>query len=76
MGMFEEIKSESVVKGPSCTVGIIIEQMPEQERTDFLKALSDPSIVGTIIARVVQRHGYDIKVEALRRHRKGECRCE
>ena len=76
MGMFEEIKSEAVVKGPSCTVGIIIEQMPEEERADFLKALADPSIVGTIIARVVQRHGYDIKVEALRRHRKGECRCE
>lgn len=76
MGMFDEIKAESIIKGPSCSVGMMIEKMTEDERSDFRAACEDDMIAGTIIARVLNRRGYDIKVEALRRHRKGECRCE
>ena len=74
--MFDEIKSETISKGPSCTVGMMLEQMSDDERRDFKMACDDITIAGTVIARVLQRHGYDVKAEALRRHRKGECRCE
>ena len=76
MGMFDEIKSESLMKGPPCSVGVILGQMSKDQVKDFQLACQDHTIAGTVIARVLQRHGFDIKAESLRRHRKGECRCE
>lgn len=76
MGMFDEIKAEAIMKGPPCSVGVMVQQMTKEERADFEAACQDQLIAGSIIARVLIRRGYDIKVEALRRHRKGECRCE
>jgi hypothetical protein len=76
MGMFDEIKAEKVVTGPPCSVKIMIEKMSEQERKDFQLACDDPSIAGSVIARVLNRNGYDIKAQAIQRHTRGECRCE
>jgi hypothetical protein len=76
VGIFDEIKSEAVLKGPPCAVGLILNQMTEEERKDFELACDDPSIAGTVIARVLQRRGFSVKAEGLRRHRKGDCRCE
>lgn len=74
--MFEEIKSESVIKGPPCTVGLALQKMSKAEKVDFDTACKDPSIAATIIARVVMRHGYEVKSAAIIRHRKGDCLCE
>lgn len=76
MGMFDEIKAEAVMKGPSCSIGLIVQQMTPEERADFDLACADPLIVTTVITRVLARRGYKVKTESLRRHRKKECRCE
>jgi hypothetical protein len=74
--MYDEIKAEAIIKGPPCSVGMAVEQMSVDERKDFLAAASDPYIASTIITKVLIRRGYNVKAEAVRRHRKGECRCE
>lgn len=76
MGLFDEMKHEAVLKGPPCSVSIMIENMDDAERKDFELACEDWTIPGTVIAKVLQRKGFNVKAEALRRHRKGECRCE
>lgn len=76
MGILDEARNESIIKGPPCTVGLALEQMTEQDKADFLDACADFSIAGTTICRVLARHGYTVRPEALRRHRKKECRCE
>ena len=76
MGLFDEMKNEVVLKGPPCSVSLILQEMAEADRKDFALACEDWSIPGTVIAKVLQRKGFHVKAEALRRHRKGECRCE
>jgi hypothetical protein len=76
MGMFEEIQEEAIVKGPPCTVSLILQQMSKDEVKDFELACADASIAGTIIAKVLARRGYKVTPPAIRRHRRGECRCE
>lgn len=76
MGLFDEMKQEAVLKGPPCSISLLLEQMTKEERRDFDLACSDWTIPGTVIAKVLQRKGYPVKAEALRRHRKKECRCE
>lgn len=76
MGLFDEMKHEAVMKGPPCSVKVIIEQMTDEEQTEFAMACADWTIPGTVIAKVLQRKGFNVKAESLRRHRKGECRCE
>jgi hypothetical protein len=76
MGLFDEMKSESVMKGPPCSISLILEEMTDADRSDFALACEDWTIPGTVIAKVLQRKGFSVKAESLRRHRKGECRCE
>lgn len=76
MGLFDEMKEEAVLKGPPCSVSLILQQMTKDEKKEFHMACSDATIPGTVIAKVLQRKGFAVKAEALRRHRKGECRCE
>lgn len=76
MGILDEMKAESVRKGPSCSVGLARAEMSKEELADFDAACADPAIVTTIILRVMARRGYTLRAEALRRHRRGDCRCE
>lgn len=76
MGLFDEMKEEAVIKGPPCSVSLMLQEMTDSDRSEFLMACADLSIPGTIIAKVLSRKGFDIKAESLRRHRKGDCRCE
>ena len=70
------MKEEAVIKGPPCSVSLMLQEMTEQDRTEFEMACADLSIPGTIIAKVLSRKGFDVKAESSRRHRKGDCRCE
>lgn len=76
MGILDEARAEAIIKGPPCTVGLAVAQMSDEDKADFLEACNDIAIAGTVISRVLARRGYDVRPEALRRHRKKECRCE
>lgn len=72
----DECKAERILKGTPCQVRLLREKMDPHLLTEFDNAMADDTIEGTIIARVLQRHGHDIAISNLRRHRRGECLCE
>lgn len=37
--------------------------------------LADPSVPGSVIARVLKAHGHEIEATTIQRHRKHECKC-
>lgn len=75
MGLLDDMKNEQIIKGPPCSVSLAIASMSKSDLDDFNKACADPAIAGTVICRVLARRGVVIRPEALRRHRKKECRC-
>lgn len=75
MGLLDELKAEEPPPKHLCSVAKVLDAMSKQDAEDLLAAMSDGNIMATSIARVLQRHGHDLKPEAVRRHRKRECRC-
>jgi hypothetical protein len=76
MGLLDDMRAEKIVKGPPCSVGIMLESMTAQEQEEFASACADSTIASSVIARVLARRGHEVRKESIRRHRKGECRCE
>lgn len=74
--LLDSIKAENY-SGPSpgCTIGQLLESMPEADRKDLVVALADPTIQHTAIVRALKNRDYPVKPSAVPRHRKGECSC-
>jgi hypothetical protein len=62
-------------KGPECTVALAMEQMDKATLATFQTAMANPAAPGTQIAKAVQELGYQVRYEAIQRHRRGACRC-
>jgi hypothetical protein len=62
-------------KGPECTVALAMRQMDKATLATFQAALDNPAAPSTQIALAVQQLGYQVRYEALQRHRRGACRC-
>jgi uncharacterized membrane protein len=65
----------SVRKGPPCTVSLALEQLSPEETVVFHDAMRNPQQQGTRIAAELRREGYNVKDDALQRHRRGLCAC-
>lgn len=52
----------------------LLDEMNEEDRTSLLKALHDHSIDGTVIFNVLQKNGWNISYDQVRRFRNGSCR--
>lgn len=76
MGLLDELRQEQSPPKHLCGVAKVLTHMDKKQSADLLAALADPTIMATNISRVLARHGFDVKPDALRRHRKGECLCE
>ena len=75
MGLLDEFRKETPPPKHICTVTKVLEALSKQDAADLRAALDDHGIMATSIARVIQRHGHDLKPEAIRRHRKRDCAC-
>ena len=75
MTLLDEMRAEATLKGPACSVRLLLDGMAPDERADLLSAFADPSILTSVIARVLHKRGYTIGQETLQRHRRGSCRC-
>jgi hypothetical protein len=69
------MKADEIRKGPPCSVDIMLANLSAEDKKDFDDACADPTIASSTIARVLSRRGHTIRQEAIRRHRKKECRC-
>jgi hypothetical protein len=75
MGLLDDIKSEPRRLPHKCSIKSLLEQMPDTEAQELLTALDDLTIQGSVIIRVLQRRGYEIKAGSLTRHRRKDCAC-
>lgn len=78
-GLLDEIKAAQQQHKPStCTVGIILRQYAEKDpdREALMAALSDPTIYGTSISKVLKSRGLEVGAQAIQRHRRKACGCE
>lgn len=75
--ILEAIATEQAAftKGPACTVGQLLDSLPDDERPAVAAALDDPSIPYTVLSRALGKAGHKIGAETIRRHRKGDCAC-
>lgn len=62
-------------KGPTCSVGLMLDGLSDDERDDVASALDDPAIPYTVLSRGLAKAGHKIGPESIKRHRKGECAC-
>jgi hypothetical protein len=62
-------------KGPQCSIKLAMAQMDEATIKKFKAAMANPAAPATQIAKAVQDLGYQVRYEAVQRHRRGACRC-
>ena len=59
--LLKEIKTERVsTGGRKSLLDVLLEQLPDDDRADVLKAVSDPSVSPTAISTVLTRRGHKI----------------
>lgn len=71
-----EEAAKSSRQGAKCSVGLLLKQFDEQDRTDLEQAIANDSIPGAIIARTLRGLGYRCPDDAVLRHRRKACACE
>lgn len=67
------IEADAIHKGTRCTVCVMVEDMPEDDRAALLAAFEDSRVTSSAICRALKREGYSCKEQAVRRHRRGIC---
>lgn len=75
MSLKEALNSEKILRSNVCTVEMLLSKLPKEDQEALIKALIDPTIPSTFIARALKKEGFDVQGQSLARHRRGECRC-
>jgi hypothetical protein len=80
MGLLEDLSSVRNTTNV-CTVGTLLKQLPTKESEALLKAIDNTGTSMAMLAKVLEKHGYNIHRKSLLRHRKrGQkevgCACE
>lgn len=75
MGLLDEMRDETPPPKHLCGVAVTLNNLDKKDAADLVEAMADPVIMATSISRVLHRRGIVLKPDAIRRHRKGECRC-
>jgi hypothetical protein len=75
-GLFEQMVTQQADSEKKlCKIGVILTTADPRIVSDLGKALTDHSISGSVIARVMRLAGYDISEFSVRRHRRTDCAC-
>lgn len=68
-----ELSQES--KQSTCTIGAILADMSDIDRSGLQQALDTPAFTGTAITAILKRRGHQISSHTVQRHRRGGCGC-
>lgn len=74
--LLNEIKSEKTRMGKKSRLAEIIEQLPKDDRADFISALDDHAISASKICKVLERRGIRVTQEVISRYRRGALRTD
>ena len=76
MSLLAEMRNaEDARRGPRCSVTVVLESMNDEDAADLRAALGDPTITGSVIARILRNRGHRITEQSVTRHRRGACLC-
>jgi hypothetical protein len=70
-----QTQAQRIKKGPPCSIGIIIEQLPEDDAEALQQAFHDPYVTGRAITAALRAEGYSARDYNVNRHRRGLCLC-
>ena len=68
-------ESKPALKGPPCTVSIVLTQLDKDDVAALQEALADPRVTGSAICRALEKEGHRVPPHSLNRHRRGICNC-
>ena len=63
-------------KGPTCTMALALETLPDDKADLLRKALENASARGVDIADALSAFAFEVTPHTVQRHRRGRCRCE
>lgn len=71
----EDSFDEEVVKPRGCNLGLILQQLDDEDKATVERWCDDALITHASIARRLKKHGYPVAPDSIGRHRKQECLC-
>jgi hypothetical protein len=74
MALSDAIKKHSFSKPNVCAVGLLIQTMPEADRTTFLDHLEKGYPTNPLVM-ALRDEGYKASDNTLNAHRQGKCKC-
>lgn len=63
-------------KGPTCSVSVALESLPDDQADLLRKALENGNARGVDIADALCGLGFEMNAHTVQRHRRRRCRCE
>lgn len=75
MGLIDGLGADVPVRGPECSISILMGKLDAKEQAALIAALQNPAKPNTFIARVLRDEGYNISATTVGRHRRGDCAC-
>lgn len=75
MSLADSLAAHRVVKGPSCSIAILLTTLPDDDAATLRRALGDVHIPSTVIAKALTDIGQRIQSKTVQRHRRGDCEC-
>ena len=64
-------------KGPRCGVAIACDQLPAEDRVEFISALANPNWSSRMITTAMKNaHGVIVPYATVTRHSGGHCQCQ
>ena len=75
-GLLDEIMALNNGRpGTVCGIAKLYEALPAEDTEALKKAIADPMVKATAIARALKARGYQITDSVVTRHRRKECVC-
>jgi hypothetical protein len=75
VSLLADIAAQEPLKGPRCSVAILLDTLDAQDANDLRSALANPAYQGTSISRALKGRGINLSPHSLVRHRRGDCLC-
>lgn len=64
-----------IVKGPACSVAVLLEQLSDDDKAALLAAFNDKRWRSSAISSQLESEGIDLHASTIARHRRGACKC-
>ena len=78
MSLLDDIEAERTLKGPRCSIAVLLERLAPDDAEGLRAKLAEPPEVIThaAIGRVLRKRGHWMQDSTISRHRRRQCGCD